>query len=746
MDAQEGRVSSNRAPLAGNPRRRKDYSDEDDNVFASKRQRTAVACNSCKNRKSRCNGGRPTCSTCIDLGLECVYRAPSRAQTSQAREMHWMRNRLQSIEELLRNIGVQAHESQNDPSSPQDLPLSSDMPPSTVGEARTNEVSQHDSTTFGVDKLPGEDTVDGMGAITFADESTSGHFGLSSNSAFFSHIGRCLDSTTTISTQRNAHTQHLATNMSRPASPPVAPGPQVDKTPNPRILPPQEDILRMVEAFFSVTGMFFPFIHKRSVINMVEEMSITRFSCVPQSWLCLLNAIMAIGTSLSVGQDDTLKHQEEESSVYFQRALILSPWTLSNPTNLEALQALAVMTIYLQGVSKSAQTWRLHGLLVQAAFQTGVHINIKSPKISPLEQEIRTRIWYMCFVLDRVLSAAYGRPPLIHNSYMQINLPMNVNLDDINDDGELYPHSVQTPNEPSSCSLFLATIKLYLIQGNMIEKLYHQNMTPSVDLQPNRLFSLIMDFEEHLHDWMKTLNPAVELIPTSEVNKAHPHEWKWTRPQTVMTIRFLSVRVLLYRRVIETLLDDISTSGVGIRQPEYSLPIAQTLIHACTESAIAIIQTIRALGAKNEMLPAWWFTIYHMFNAALVLFGVVCLQTIGKVSLDPHTPSESVLFMQIALEDLVIVGRDTRIVRRCSKYLQKMIQISLSLTRNISSNQSPLRASPIQSSFPQSNNMPFLSDESIPSPWDADFGQFLMNDDSNFLDGWTELAEPLQCL
>ena len=153
--------------------------------------------------------------------------------------------------------------------------------------------------------------------------------------------------------------------------------------------------------------------------------------------------------------------------------------------------------------------------------------------------------------------------------------------------------------------------KLYLIQGNMIEKLYHQNMTPSVDLQPNRLFSLIMDFEEHLHDWMKTLNPAVELIPTSEVNKAHPHEWKWTRPQTVMTIRFLSVRVLLYRRVIETLLDDISTSGVGIRQPEYSLPIAQTLIHACTESAIAIIQTIRALGAKNEMLPAWWFTIYH---------------------------------------------------------------------------------------------------------------------------------------
>ena len=335
MDAHEDRVSSNRAPSSANPRRR-GYSDEDDIAFSSKRQRTAVACNSCKNRKSRCNGQRPTCSTCLDLGFECVYRAPSRTQNPQARELHWMRNRLQSIEELLRNIGVQAHGHQRDPGSPQDRPLSPDAPPSSsVAEARAREFGQHDSTTCGVDKPPGEDTVDGMGAITFADESTSGHFGLSSNSALFSHITRFLDSTTTKSTQRNGPSQQLATNLSRPASPPIAPKPQVEKAPNPYFLPPREDILRMVEAFFSVTGMFFPFIHKRSVIDMVEELTITNFSRVRQSWLCLLNAIMAIGISLSVEQDMSIRYREVESGVYFQRALILSPWTLSNPTNLE---------------------------------------------------------------------------------------------------------------------------------------------------------------------------------------------------------------------------------------------------------------------------------------------------------------------------------------------------------------------------------------------------------------------------
>lgn len=62
------------------------------------------------------------------------------------------------------------------------------------------------------------------------------------------------------------------------------------------------------------------------------------------------------------------------------------------------------MTQYLQGSSKSAQAWRLHGLLVQAAFQMGVHTRDTSGKYSPLEQEIRTRVWYTCVVLDRYAS------------------------------------------------------------------------------------------------------------------------------------------------------------------------------------------------------------------------------------------------------------------------------------------------------------------------------------------------------
>ncbi|KAM5527803.1 C6 transcription factor [Fusarium oxysporum f. sp. phaseoli] len=39
-----------------------------------RRVSTSLACESCRQRKSRCNGARPTCSTCRAKHVDCVYR------------------------------------------------------------------------------------------------------------------------------------------------------------------------------------------------------------------------------------------------------------------------------------------------------------------------------------------------------------------------------------------------------------------------------------------------------------------------------------------------------------------------------------------------------------------------------------------------------------------------------------------------------------------------------------------------
>lgn len=318
---------------------------EEDCPPANKRQRTALACNSCRYRKSRCNGAHPTCSTCSDLGFECVYKGPAPAPKLQVRDMQNVEKRLQKFEELLLEIAKNQQTSNNSAAVPQphvDGFMAAQALHDTSASTIPNLVSfQPDQSTIqrgrGMCKLwpvPQEDTVDGMGMIIFADESSSGFFGPSSNSLFFGKLARVLALGTGTMPEGRDSTRDLTGALSRPASPPVQSRGD-SRTVNPYKLPSRAEISRLIDIFFSYTGHFFPYISKSSLNEMVEELELTKFSSVRKSGLCLLNAVFAMGTSLDVENGRHPKTREIESDVFFQRALALSPWTISNTANLE---------------------------------------------------------------------------------------------------------------------------------------------------------------------------------------------------------------------------------------------------------------------------------------------------------------------------------------------------------------------------------------------------------------------------
>lgn len=65
------------------------------------------------------------------------------------------------------------------------------------------------------------------------------------------------------------------------------------------------------------------------------------------------------------------------------------------------VQAMLLMSQYLQGTHRSTTTWNIHGLAVKAAFQLGLHTTSSSSYQSPLDREMRLRTWYGCIILDR---------------------------------------------------------------------------------------------------------------------------------------------------------------------------------------------------------------------------------------------------------------------------------------------------------------------------------------------------------
>ncbi|KIW31489.1 uncharacterized protein PV07_03133 [Cladophialophora immunda] len=736
--------------------------DEDDGR-ASKRQRTALACNSCRYRKSRCNGVHPTCSTCSDLGLECVYRGPAPTPRFQSRDLQSMERRLQKFEDLLLGIVTNQQMSGNSnnnnittpamsryPSQPQGgsyveaPPLQNTSVPAFPNLVRfqpEQATAQRDQPMSKLWPMAQEDTVDGMGSIIFADDSSSGFFGPSSNSAFFSKIAKVLALGIRTMPEGRDSTRDLAGALSRPASP-AAQSRGSARPVNPYKLPSRAEISRITDIFFSHTGQFFPYISKTSLTEMVEELESTNFSNVRKSGLCLLNAVLAMGTSLDRGVGRHPKSIEIEADVFFQRALALSPWTISNTANLETLQALTAMTQYLQGTSRSAQTWKLHGLLVQAAFQLGVYTQDPNAKISALEREIRTRIWYTCIILDRVFSTTFGRPLLINNELIHIDLPLDIELDQLPKDQSQFEMPQNPESRPSPGVIFIPSIKLYRLQGDIICDIYNHNVISSHTVRSDELYSKIIQVDHALEKWKADLPPISALLPLEFVDNMDTESWAYTKAQTTLTLRYLNVRALLFRKILERSLDHFAKSSTSAVPPSGSLPIGQIMIQACADACVQTIAIIRTTVSKPQVLPAWWYTVYYVFNSALILFGVICLQTLGKTNFGTKPAAELVAVIQSGLEALEIIGKERRIVRRCSKYLTKIILVSTLLVRNHASvQQLPAGVTALINSLPNGNPPPSTSGGNTPSPLQTDFGQFLIDEDYAFLDVWTDLVQ-----
>lgn len=143
-----------------------------------------------------------------------------------------------------------------------------------------------------------------------------------------------------------------------------------------------------------------------------------------------------------------------------------------------------------------------------------------------------------------------------------------------------------------------------------------------------------------MEHWKRELHPTSQLLPLELIDTMDPDNWVYSKVQTTLTLRYLNVRALLFRKVVEHSLDAIAkpspasssnggsgnssgnnSSGNNTPPPvamamvamdmECSLPIGKTMIQGCADSCVQTITIIRRIAAKSQLLPAWWYTAYY---------------------------------------------------------------------------------------------------------------------------------------
>lgn len=179
----------------------------------------------------------------------------------------------------------------------------------------------------------------------------------------------------------------------------------IESSHGPLSLPKKQLAHRMCEAYFEFIHPQYPILHHATTITALDHMY--ENGTVPPIISFQVFMVLALGaTALSMRSKARLP-----ADSYCAAALqYFSQINIEN--SLQGLQCLLLLLIFaLHCPSTRFNLWYLNYQCLAAVLDLGLQRNITvSSGISLLEQEMRTRVFWVCMLLDRTICTIMGRP------------------------------------------------------------------------------------------------------------------------------------------------------------------------------------------------------------------------------------------------------------------------------------------------------------------------------------------------
>ncbi|OAL27971.1 hypothetical protein AYO22_03186 [Fonsecaea multimorphosa] len=558
---------------------------------AKKRTRIAVACTSCRGRKSRCNGGEPSCRQCSELGVQCVYERLPRKQIKPPKKQANYRRRLRALEDTVRDFVQNQHPMQHAVLSKHDRepnnPLDGQQEPRSRHQESRSPVC---STSNSLEQNGDEDTVDGMATVTSPKTMNSMVLGPSSNIAFlrqvFDATAAALHALGKTSLSGNALYRTYISSDATPVNTVSKLRSANQQRLDSHLLPSDSHARHLIRLFFSNIGMLFPVVHESECLRVYCTAKMEGSAAVSQSWLCLLNVIFALGTCASTTHDGIAGRDEETAEVFIEKA-----------------EALAV------------------------------HITMKSADLKAV-------------------------------------------------------------------CLFIATIQLYDVLGDIIKKLYGSNVDADVQQSVPALLGTISHLEHKLEVWKQNLPPQLQQLPleikaTGSDSPSPAFAPVFDRLSVILTLRYLNTRILLHRPILSACLRQRYPFGAHEGpSPEahgdFLHEFANVSIDICERSAVEVIDIVCNASRQPGLLGTWWFTAYYTYNAALVIFCCILLHTttpkaeisFEKTECHEHANHGKIVHLQRAIEATARVGAGSVTAKKIELALLAHRQTCMALVRS----------------------------------------------------------------
>ncbi|KAK4137448.1 hypothetical protein BT67DRAFT_109558 [Trichocladium antarcticum] len=589
------------------------------NMPLQKRRRVTRACDECRRKKIKCDGKQP-CTHCSVYSYECTYDKPSNRRRNPAPQyIEALEARLQRAETLLRKFMPEA-----DLADP-------NLDASVQQEFRNREKARARAAEIKVEtaKEPRKDDrqdaqimsmIESIGQLDLKEGGEWDFYGMSSGVVFLKRMKQHFASLL----GNEYHVPFLPRpplprGMFSLDSPKSGAGSAFDPSAAPNIyhLPPRDKVRTLCYYSLDCATCLLRVVHQPTFYAKLEEL----YAAPQGSWtseqhrfLGLLYSVLALGCVYNVSQDDSSEGPvtymlavEEGIKYYTSARLILQD--VAECRDILSLQGFVYMILFLQATSNISDCYAFLGIALRSCVRMGLHRHLSHAKITPIEDQMRRRVFHVIRQLDFYVSAILGFPLLLPDEDIDQPLPTEVDDEYITEEAILTPPA----GTPSFFQAFNAHSRLMRILARVVKDIYPTKgmggMGGTVGGgQPNTTFmisySRIQAIERELHEWLEQL-PA-HWRPSSD----GPIEV--IRVRTLLRFAYAHVQMMLYRPFLHyispRLADGKKIDGRYYKCAAAGITISRNIVHIASE-----------MQKQAVLIGPYWFILYTEFFAIVSL-------------------------------------------------------------------------------------------------------------------------------
>lgn len=222
----------------------------------------------------------------------------------------------------------------------------------------------------------------------------------------------------------------------------------------------------------------------------------------------------------------------------------------------------------------------------------GLNRNCDSWNLSNDEKEERKRVFYCCYVVDRLTCAMHGRAPTVDDRDMDTPYPSEVDDDD-------------KDNKPTKMEEFHYFIKLCEILGDILQQLYMVKGRKQL-AQMSSPDNVISKLDHALNKWMAKLPPYLQYRPPNT---------RMAETAPAPRLEICQIHMLFYTSLI--LLHRPFIPGPTQKGTLSVFPSASI----CTFAANKILDIVECLMAEGRLKNINNYSLYYMFTAGIIFIN-----------------------------------------------------------------------------------------------------------------------------